>query len=72
VQDVKGRWTSVTPRVFEEPRHVLHPLETFCRRATEILGDQSTVDAGIDELKDAADPRSARRWKDRPVTSRTL
>ena len=47
---------SVTSRFFEEPRHVLHPLETFRRRATEILDDQGTVDAGIDELKDALIP----------------
>src|SRR6266849_6943815 len=52
----RSRWTSVTPRVFEEPRHVLHPPKTFRRRPADILGNQGPVDAGIDKLKDALIP----------------
>jgi hypothetical protein len=48
---------SVTPRLFEEPRHVLHPLEAFRRRAAEIFGDQRPIHAGIDEREDALIPR---------------
>src|SRR6266849_4309168 len=52
----RSRWTSVTPCVFEESRHVLHPPQTFGRRPAEILGDQGPIDAGIDELEDPLIP----------------
>lgn len=56
----EGRsWASggtVTLRVFEEPRHLLHPPQSFRRGAAEVFRDQRPVDAGVNELEDAFIP----------------